>query len=174
MALVLGASEAAGVVMRSKIASWFHGSAGVLLVITALGKLVSAFGSAHILQLPDPIIPLPYRWLMGLAGVMELLVAGICFSKKDVAFKSGAVAWLAAIFLIYRLGLHWGHYYAPCKCLGNLTDALQISPETADLVAKIIMFYLLGGSFTILINNWWLKSKTAPVSPPNSPIIDPK
>jgi len=152
-------------VMQSKDAYWFPRSAGILLTLTALAKLASAFGTAAILHRYDPILRLPYQWVFCLAAAMELAVAGICFSRKNLQVKAGAVAWLATLFLLYRLGLRWANYPALCKCLGNLTDALHISPEVAGGIAKVILAYLLVGSYAILFGLWRSKLKTSPVLP---------
>ena len=45
-------------------------------------------------------------------------------------------------------------WHKPCGCLGNLTDALGISPETADTVAKVLLAYLLIGSYALLVWEW--------------------
>jgi hypothetical protein len=148
--------------MQSKLGSWFPLSAGVLLAITALAKLISAFGRSEILQQYDPILRMRYHWVFCLAAAMELGVVGVCFSRKDLPFKAGAVAWLATLFLLYRLGLQWANYPAPCKCLGNLTDALHISPLIASTIAKVILAYLLAGSYVVLYTTWRSKLKASP------------
>jgi hypothetical protein len=44
--------------------------------------------------------------------------------------------------------------------MGNLTDALHISPQVADTAIKIILVYLLLGSYAALF--WlWLQRKKA-------------
>jgi hypothetical protein len=148
-----------------RFSRWFPGSAGVLLAITALAKLVSALGTAEILQRYDPVLRLSYQRVFFLAAAMELVVVFICFSRKTLQTKSGAIAWLATLFLIYRLGLWWANYPAPCKCLGNLTDALHISPELAGTISKVILAYLLVGSYAILFRIWRSAAKISPVLP---------
>ena len=143
-----------------KFARWFPASAGILLALTALAKLVSAFGTADILQRYDPVLRISYQQVFFLASAMELVVVFICFSRKNLPVKSGAIAWLATMFLIYRLGLWWANYPALCKCLGNLTDALHISPELAGTIAKTILAYLLVGSYAILFWVWRSAPKT--------------
>lgn len=143
--------------MWSKLASWFPASAGVLLILTAVAKLASACGSAKILDRPDFILPMTNRWLLVFVAVLELAVAGICFSRKNLQFKAGAVAWLGSMFLIYRLGFLWAPFYAPCKCLGYLTDAIHLTAEQTNTIASIILAYLLVGSYSILF--WLWRSK---------------
>jgi len=43
-----------------------------------------------------------------------------------------------------------------CSCLGNLTDALHIRPETADNIMKLLLAYMLIGSYGLLI---WQRSR---------------
>ena len=72
----------------------------------------------------------------------------------------GLVVWLATSFLVYRIGLVWVGYKKPCPCLGNLTDALHIPPQTADTAMKIILAYLLIGSYATLFWLWRQRKKT--------------
>jgi len=90
-----------------------------------------------------------------MVGGIELVVALVCLvSRRTLAIKAGLIAWLATSFLIYRLGLVWVVYQKPCSCLGNLTDALHISPQIADTAMKIILAYLLIGSYATLFSLW--------------------
>ena len=51
----------------------------------------------------------------------------------------------------YRIGLWWIGWQKPCSCLGNLTDALHISPQVADNVMKGLLAFMLIGSVSLLI-----------------------
>ena len=56
---------------------------------------------------------------------------------------------------------------AHCDVLGNLTDALHISPQTADTAMKIILGYLLVGSYGLLF--WlWRQNRRVPTASPVS------
>ena len=66
------------------------------------------------------------------------------------------LAWLATALVMYRIGLKWVGYLKPCSCLGNLTDALNISPQTADMTMKINLAYLLVGSYANLL---WISAR---------------
>src|SRR4051812_40624213 len=110
---------------------WFLYSVGVILALTAAAKFVSAMGNARILQSPDPIFGIPFRSVFWIVGGIEIVVALVCLFGRRLNLGSGAVAWLATSFVFYRIGLLWVGYQRPCTCLGNLTDALHIRPETA-------------------------------------------
>ena len=139
-------------------------SAGAVLLTTAIAKLVSASGSAHILQTFDPVLFFPFRYVLWVVGIIELSVAFLCFFGKHTELQAGLVAWLATSFLLYRLGLFLVGYHKPCNCMGtgNLTDALHISPQTADTAMKIVLAYLLIGSYSTLFWLWKEKRKQPP------------
>jgi hypothetical protein len=137
----------------------FSYSAGFLLLITAIAKLISSLGNSPILALPDPIFAIPFRWMFCVVGIIELAIAYVCLFNEHIGLRTGLVALLSTNFALYRLGLLLVGYYKPCPCLGNLTDALGISPQTADTAMKIILAYLLIGSYATLFWLWKEKMK---------------
>ena len=143
---------------------FFIDSAGVLLTITAIAKLLSSFGHAGILYNIDPILSMTFQHVFWIVGAAELGIAFLCFSGKQLILSTGLVALLTTNFLIYRVGLVLIGYHRPCPCLGNLTDALHISPEFADMTMKIILVYLIIGSYVSLF--WlWRQRKKAILAP---------
>jgi hypothetical protein len=146
--------------METKPIRFFLFSAGGVLLITAVAKIVSSFGGAHILQNGDPLFGIYFRNLFWIVSALEIGVALICFFGKRILFQAGLVAWLATAFVAYRLGLVWIDWHKPCSCLGNLTDALHIPPQTADTAMKIILAYLLIGSYATLFWLWRQSKKT--------------
>lgn len=144
---------------RRKPINIFLRSASALLVVAAIAKLVSSAGSARIMQNPDPILAIPFRHVFWIVGGIELVIAMVCIFDKRIEIKAGLVAWLATSFLVYRIGLILVGYHKPCSCLGNLTDALHIPPQTADMAMKIILAYLLIGSYASLFWLWRQRKK---------------
>jgi hypothetical protein len=143
----------------------FFLSAGVILVVTGVAKVWSGLGHTKLLADDDPIIGIKFGQLILTVGVLELAVAGICFFSKYQRLATYCVAWLATVFLAYRLGLWWIGWHRPCSCMGNLTDALHISPQLADNIMKGVLAYLLIGSYGILI--WqWRQGRAQKVDPP--------
>ena len=140
--------------MRAGLPRVFSVSAGTLLLATAAAKLVSAGGHARILQVTDPILAISFRHVFWIVGLLELMIALVCLFGHQPGLQAGLVAWLATSFVIYRLALYWSAYPKPCHCLGNLTDALQLSPQLVDAVMKIILAYLLAGSYAVLFWCW--------------------
>jgi hypothetical protein len=147
-----------------KIARWFLCSAAVVLLVTAISKLISSFGHGAILHTNDPLAGLQFQDLFRIVGGIEVAVALACIFCRRLWFSGSLLAWLAACFLGYRIALILLHYNRPCSCMGNLTDALHISPQTADTAMKIILAYLLIGSYTALF--WlWRQKRLAPSTP---------
>lgn len=148
-------------VKHKQVIGLFIVSSGILLFLTAIAKLISAGGSARILQEPDPILTFKYYHVFWIVGLFELAAALICIFGKKIELQAGLVALLATNFVFYRLGLIWVGYRRPCKCFGNLTDALHIPPQTADTAMKIILAYLLIGSYATLFWLWRQKRKVS-------------
>ena len=61
--------------------------------------------------------------------------------------------------MLLRFGLWWMGWHKPCNCLGNLTDALHLSPQTADNIMKVVLAYLLIGSYGLLFWGWWRRKQ---------------
>jgi len=140
----------------------FTASAGVMLAITGLGKALSAIGPARALDTPDPLIGIPFRQLLLLVGLAELLVAFFCLVRDERRISLLGVTWLASNFLVYRLGLSFIGWHHPCACMGSLAGMLHLSDRTADNIMKGVLAYLLIGSYGILL--WeWRRRRAAPV-----------
>lgn len=112
---------------------------------------MGCFSATKILSLADPIMGFSFGHLLLAVGLLELAIVGVCLFGKSQALKLGLIAWLATNFLVYRCGLWWMGWHRPCSCMGNLTDALHIRPEVADNIMKVVLGYLLIGSYGLLI-----------------------
>lgn len=147
--------------MKSKI-SYFILFSGMLLLLTGIAKLIAASGNSMLLYAPDPILRVPFRLIFLIAGLIEIAVALFCFISKSGVFKIILLAWISTNFSIYRIGLILINYQKPCGCLGSMTDILHISPAVADLTTKIILAYLLIGSYGIILTRYIIAEKRQP------------
>lgn len=143
-------------IMRKAIQSFIY-SAGALLLITSAAKLISGSGGALVLSVSDPIFKFQFRTMFWIAGSIEFLLAVYCLTSQNIKKQVILVAWLATTFAAYRLGLFCIGYQKPCNCMGTLTDALHISTGVADIIMKVLLGYLLLGSYSILL--FWLLLK---------------
>ena len=142
-----------------RLARLFLYSAAIVLLFASVAKLISGFGHEKILLTIDPLTGFQFRNLFRIVGCIETAVAFLLIFNKQIWLSAGLVSWLATGFLVYRLGLVLVGYHKPCSCLGNLTDALHIPPQTADTAMKIILAYLLIGSYATLFWLWRQRGK---------------
>jgi hypothetical protein len=157
-----------------KYQTWFCYGAGGMLALTAIAKLCSTMGNAHILQYSDPILGLQFGQLMLVAGILELGIAITCLIYKIHKLAVYLIAWLATNLLAYRVCLWFIGWHRPCACLGNFTDALHIPPQIAERTMEIVLAYLLIGSYATLFWLWRQQRKVSLVAPvsektPSSP-----
>lgn len=136
------------------LAKGFVLTGGAILAITGFAKIWSACGVTKALTAADPIFGMQFRQLMVGVGVVEIAVASICFFSRRSLLATKLTAWLSTSFVVYRLGLWWMGWHGPCRCLGGLTDALHISPHLADNIVKVVLAYLLVGSYGLLWCHW--------------------
>jgi hypothetical protein len=154
-----------------RIGRWFYISAGVILAMTGVAKLVSTTGDASILRVYDPIFALPFKQLLMPVGMVEIGVAGLCFARlpghaRTAPLVAALLAGLASGFLFYRASIWMIGWKRPCGCLGHITDVLGIPPEAADRIALALLIYLLVGSYGLLLCQ--LRSRSARnAAPPN-------
>lgn len=166
------------VASRSDVASRWKGlesrflqSAAALLLLTALAKGVSAFGSGRILANPDPIFWwFSNRDLLLAVAAVETLVAGLLLSKLPAAAKRGALLWLCGNFLLYRAGLWVTGAPVACKCLGDMAERLGLSDAQASGFMLGILGYLTGGSLLFL---WKNRRPRIPTAAPTQSVTPP-
>lgn len=134
--------------------AFFISSGAGILAVAGLAKVWSAFAPAKLLTVADPITGISFGHLMLAVGTLELTIAGVCLFARSHRLPLLLIAWLATNFVVYRCGLWWMGWQKPCSCLGNLTDALHLSPELADNMMKVTLAYLLLGSYGLLLWQW--------------------
>ena len=159
--------------MNSAIMNYFYDKvhivflqlAASILMVAGLSKVWAAFGVARVLATLDPVLDIQIRHLILTVGLLEVVIALFCFFSKRHTLSLWLVAWMSASFIVYRLGLWWVGSKKPCSCLGNLTDALHISPQVADIALKIMLAYLFIGSCSFLFRICCCSGKRTAVFP---------
>lgn len=135
---------------RSRV-TWFRGVAGALLAVTGIAKIWRSFGNVQLLGLHDPVFAVEFRHLLLAAGALEMIVAAMALFSSQKVLPYAAIAWLATNIAIYRIGLWYLNWHLPCPCLGSLTQALNIPARLADDLMKVMLLWLLAGSYLNLI-----------------------
>jgi|ERR1017187_1876212 DNA-directed RNA polymerase subunit RPC12/RpoP len=132
---------------------WFILSAGTILTFNGTAKVLGVFGTSQVLDLHDPIFGLAFSHLMLSVGIVELFVAFLCLFTNKRILSLVLVAWLAAIFVVYRVGLWSMGWHHSC---GFLVDPLNLSLRTTDAMMNAASIFLLIGSITML----WIGRET--------------
>jgi len=127
----------------------------VLLLLTALSKIIAGFGTASALNDPDIVFPqLKNRTLLFTAAGLELAVFLACMTNKSAQFQASLIAWVGSIFALYRIGLWIKGAKVTCGCLGVIARWLHISRPVADSISTLMLLYLLAVGFGFLLFNW--------------------
>lgn len=93
-----------------------------VLVITGTLKLVSAGGSAHILDVHDQLLDIPFRKVFWIMGAAEVLAGVGCLLPRFERWGPTILAAFSLAFLSYRaVGLLTG-VNSFCPCLGSATE----------------------------------------------------
>ena len=145
----------------------FSSSSALVLCVTGAAKLIGSAGHQKILLATDPVAGLSVGRLILLVGLIELIIAIVCILDKGAWLSVTLIGWLSTNFLAYRVVLSLNGSHEPCSCLGNVTDSLHISPQAADELMKIVLGYLLIGSYAAWF--WlWRQDKKRIGSPPST------
>lgn len=131
---------------------WFVLSSGYILLLAGAAKVVSILGSARLLDQPDALTGIRLRVLLAVVGGVELVTGMVIVIARKRTIAVGLIAWMAGCFVSYRVGLWLVGGKKPCPCLGNLTDALRIPPDLADMLIRVVLAYLLVGSYAVLLS----------------------
>lgn len=124
-------------------------SAGVILILVAILKLLSAFTHIRQLSEPDPVLGfVSVRGMLLLAGQIELFIGVIiALQPQSWCARYGLLA-MCATFTIYRgVGVYSGTG-EPCRCLGRASDWLHLTPQQADHFALVLLVML--GSIALM------------------------
>ena len=124
--------------------------AAAILIITALLKLVSAFGNSKILFHYDPIFGQKNRVVYAEVAGVEMMIAFYLLLAKNSFYKLTGVVWLCANFMFYRVGLAWMGVRKPCSCLGNAADWLPWLARNQEFISWTLLVFLFMGSSVLL------------------------
>jgi predicted RNA-binding Zn-ribbon protein involved in translation (DUF1610 family) len=150
------------------LADWpkrFMFSAGGILALGGISKLLGIVGKSQQLAISDPIVGIQFRYILLAIGMAELSIAGLCLFTNKRKLSLGLLAWLVANYAVYRIGLWSMGWHHPYVLLGNLIETLNISPLMADGLVALSSAFLLIGSLTIL---WFGKGDQIPL--PNNTV----
>jgi predicted RNA-binding Zn-ribbon protein involved in translation (DUF1610 family) len=121
-------------------------SAGGTLLAAALIRFLIVFGNDPMLALPEPMLGIPLRLTLLIAGAFELLVALICLFGRQASYQINWLTWLVTNYFVYRIGLLIMGMHHQGTCIGGLTDPLHLANGVTGFILGLLPFYLLLGS----------------------------
>lgn len=112
---------------------------------------ISSTAGSGWVSLHDPLLGVSMTVLFWIVGATELAVGLVCLFGKEIWLKAGLTVWLAAMFLVYQLGLVLAA--GPRAFAGywsNLQTAFHLSSATVcgTLIAAFV-YLLLGGAVSL-------------------------
>jgi hypothetical protein len=129
-------------------------SAGGILLLAGLERLLVAAGNAPALGLPEPMLGIPMRYAVLAVGTLELTVAVICLFGKRIGPQLGWVAWMTTNYAVYYFGALAANCHPQGTCIGSLTDPLLLARGAPGCITAFLPVYLLLGSYAGLISLW--------------------
>ncbi len=139
-------SKTTATLLRNKAISWqmpFVNTAGLFLALTGFIKAASITGHAKLLKTNDPIFTFAsVRAMLGLAAILEIVVALFCFLDVPIRTKRVALAWISTLLIGYRIGRWFLGVGEPCPCLGTLWEWLPVDPQVPERVLLILLVFL--------------------------------
>jgi hypothetical protein len=126
---------------------FFRASSAIVLIFTALAKLVAVGISKKLLSYGNPVFGVPEVAVLALAAVIELAVAGVLLSSRWTGCqKSLLLFWLCVVFLAYRGFANFTPFPSLCPCLGHL-EWMGVLPDSyTSKVSSYLLLYMLVGA----------------------------
>ena len=131
--------------------TFFITSVIVILLLSAVAKLVSATGKAKILTRRDPLVGLTYGRVLLFAAALDSITVVALLATRAKSLQLVMIACLSLVFGAYRAGSALTGAPPLCPCLGTVSQALHIPAPIVDRATFVVFLYLLIGSFALLL-----------------------
>lgn len=132
----------------SRTESAFCYIVGSIMLASGLIKILSVFGSARTLSMPDPVLLAPTSWILGALGPAEGVLGVYLLLGRSTSNKLVLIAGTASLLGAYRIGFWVLAPHLPCKCLGTVLDSLPRLQTIANpLLTAAVLLMLIGSLF---------------------------
>ena len=140
--------------LRKTAVQWYLWSASGILLLLSSAKWISAFGTARLLTVNDPILPVfSVKSVVIIAASLELVVGVFVLSSFGLEKRLASLVMLGFAFAGYRISLLVFGVGDPCPCLGSLTEWLHLSNRAASGLSLLALTYLLVPSLFYLMRH---------------------
>ena len=133
--------------------NWFVASVGVLLLVTACIKFVSAFQPASYAKSHNAVIGLfSNQQIYVITGFFEMFVVlGLLFLKSNL-LRISMILWAGCCFALYHVAeSQLDPVGTRCPCLGNMDQWLNVSPQSMNSGVLGMIAYCLCISALFLV-----------------------
>jgi hypothetical protein len=125
---------------------YFIEACKLLLVATAILKIVSVLGEVAYLGKPSFLGVVTNRQMLLIAALAEVVTIVALYHYREPYPQALALAWLTTCFLIWRVALRLAEF-EQCGCLGTAYGWLPMKAATVDTLMKIALGVMLVGSY---------------------------
>jgi len=126
--------------IHGHLAEWLALVSGGVLFFVGLAEIIGAFDPSQSLNIADPIFGIAFRHLMLIAGTAQLAASLILLFTNWKMRGLGLAAWVAANFLVFRIGLWNGGWH---QAAGFMVGPLGFSPHVTDIITSLLSVFLL-------------------------------
>lgn len=125
--------------------------AAIILFVTGVAKLLSAFFSNELLLNQDHVLfPMTNKSVYLWAGICECVGTAYLLMEKSKAPRFFFLTSLGTLFGAYRVGLFWIGEKS-CGCLGSMADWMNLPDWAVNASMNFAVAYLtLGGAYFLL------------------------
>jgi hypothetical protein len=125
--------------------------AAMILCVTGIAKLLSAFFANEILLNQDHVLfPMTNKSVYFWVGICEFIGTVYLLNEKSMAPRFFFLVSLGTLFGAYRAGLFWIGEKS-CGCLGSMADWMSLPEWAVNASMNLAVAYLtLGGAYFLL------------------------
>lgn len=137
----------------------FIKSCALILILTGALKLLDSFGPHPSLLRPEPLSGISYAKVFLMAGMLEIVLAGVLWWLKEAIIGCILVAGFSALAVGYRLLLKANGIAEACACLGLSGKWLPLAADARADIALGLLAYMALGAGLVLATQSMARSK---------------
>jgi len=146
-------------------------TAGAILLLAAIDRILVAADTAPALVLPDPVLGIQLRIAVTIVGAIELAAAAYCLIARRTRLQLALIAWLSLNYTAFWIGAIAMGANPQGTAIGSLTDPLRLANGTLGHIITFIPPALLLASCAALILT---RPKKSPAKPAPKPLVGPQ
>jgi hypothetical protein len=129
-------------------------SAAVLLLVTALSKVLDSAHQNSYFQEPDPLFAfVTNRELMLLAAMLEVGVATYLWLSRDIKSRGWALLYFCCAAATYKIGSLFTYDLKPCSCLGIIGRTLRLNTGELEFITWSLLALLFATGLLALFHS---------------------